>query len=568
MPVDTTKELELSHLDQQPHIRVYGRYYIIFPFPDITYAHAAKEALHTGFKEVLRRFPYLAGTVDIPDPSTELLRVRYPDPIDLEAEARRVFTVSYDDAQHDYDALAEDAFTPGELPATIFCPNELKYHAGLGNDPYAERMTSLQKGPVPVFATQATFIPGGLVLSAWFYHAVLDGTGNARIQKIWSDAVRALHPRASKPLLRVPKFYRAPSYKDQLQPLQVIIKEWNDIPDPSSARSALATLVQEAGVADNFADKSENPLLAKRCELRKGPDEGLQKVITNMFRFSSPALQKLRNQLSTKTGRKISIFTALSAIIWGNIVHARSTSLAASGNKQSTLAVVVDLRKYLPPPFSSPDYLGNLVLSALPTLDLENGVPDCVTSLREEAPHAPDNFFPAMTVPADQQSFCLEDLAVKITDALHAVDAAWAITQINSVLTNPTEAQQSLLKFPKGPDLYITSWQRMGADREWYIPGTSTPNATAIRRAAWVSEGGIVVLPREEDKEGQEGEPYEVMLSLTQADMERFEHGLQSAGWLVDSPVDNIVDTLNHLILGAHQEPEAKPSVGQARASL
>lgn len=58
------------------------------------------------------------------------------------------------------------------------------------------------------------------------------------------------------------------------------------------------------------------------------------------------------------------------------------------------------------------------------------------------------------------------------------------------------------------------------------------------------------------------------MLSLTQADMERFEHGLQSAGWLVDSPVDNIVDTLNHLILGAHQEPEAKPSVGQARASL
>ncbi|CAI9628617.1 unnamed protein product [Alternaria burnsii] len=514
MPGDTTKELELSHLDQQPHIRVYGRYYIIFPFPDITYAHAAKEALHTGFKEVLRRFPYLAGTVDIPDPSTQLLRVRYPDPIDLEAEARRVFTVSYDDAQHDYDALAEDAFEPGELPATIFCPNELKYHAGLGSDPYAERMTSLQKGPVPVFATQATFIPGGLVLSAWFYHAVLDGTGNARIQKIWSDAVRALHPQASKPVLRA------------------IIKEWNDIPDPSSARSALATLVQEAGVADSFADHSGNPLLAKRYELRKGPDEGLQKVITNMFRFSSPALQKLRSQLSTKTGRNISIFTALSAIIWGNIVHARSALLAASDNKQSTLAVVVDLRKYLPIPFSSPDYLGNLVLSALPTLDLENAVPDRVTSLREEALHAPDSFFPAMTVPADQQSFCLENLAVKITDALHAVDAAWAITQINSVLTNPTEAQQSLLKFPKGPDLYITSWQRMGADREWYIPGTSTPNATAIRRAAWVSEGGIVVLPREEDKEGQEGEPYEVMLSLTQADMERFEYGLQSAGWL------------------------------------
>ena len=50
MPTGTPKELELSHLDQQPHIRVYGRYYIIFPFPDISRAHEAKEALHNGFK--------------------------------------------------------------------------------------------------------------------------------------------------------------------------------------------------------------------------------------------------------------------------------------------------------------------------------------------------------------------------------------------------------------------------------------------------------------------------------------------------------------------------------------
>ncbi|CAG5159750.1 uncharacterized protein ALTATR162_LOCUS5666 [Alternaria atra] len=567
MPAGTTKVLELSHLDQQPHIRVYGRYYIIFPFPDIRCAHAAKEALHTGFKEVLRRFPYLAGTVDIPDPSTERLRVRYPDPIDLEAEARRVFTVSYDDTRHDYDSLAKDAFAPGELPATIFCPNELKHHTGLGNDPYAERMTSLHNGPISAFAAQATFIPGGLVLSAWFYHAVLDGTGNARIQKIWSDAVRALRLEKSKISPRAAKFYRAPSYRDQLQPLQAIVKQWNNIPDPSSARSALATLVQEANVVDKSADGSANSL-ARRHELRIGPDEEPNKAVTEMFRFSSPAINKLRNELSTKTKRRISLFTALSAIIWGNVVCARSTSLAASGNTQSTLAVVVDLRKYLPPPFPSPDYLGNLVLSAMPTLSLENGVPDRIMSPREQSPpHAPGSFFPAMTV--DQQSFCLEDLAIKITDAVHAINATWAVTQINNVLTNPTEAQQSLLKFPKGPDLYITSWQRMGADREWYIPGTSTPNATAIRRAAWVSEGGIVVLPREEDKEGQEGEPYEIMLSLTKTDMERFEDGLKSGGWLVDLPAG--LDTMDSIILPTTEGDEgtdAKLPVGQARASL
>jgi hypothetical protein len=506
MPAGVAKELELSHLDQQPHIRVYGRYYIIFPFPDISRAHAAKEALHTGFKEVLRRFPYLAGSVDIPDPSTELLRVRYPDPIDLEAEARRIFTVSYDDAQHDYKSLARREFSPDELPATIFCPNELKHHAGLGEDAYAEKMTSLQKGPIPVFASQATFIPGGLVVSAWFHHAVIDGTGNRRIQEIWSDAVRALSTQQNElpPVHPPARLYRVPSYSDQLHPLNELVKQWNEIPDPSSARQALATLVQQADAAGQSTDTLTTPM-TKRYELRKGPDRGSNKVVAEMFRLSSPGINNLRNELSDKTGKRVSHFTALAAIIWANVVRARSASMTASGNTQSTLAVVVDLRKFLPAPFSSPDYLGNLVLSAMPTLN-HDGVPAS-----------------------------LEGLTAKITDALHAINATWAVTQINSVLNNPTEAQHSLLKFSKGPDLYITSWQHLGANNKWYIPGTSKPNATAIRRAAWVSEGGIVVLPREEDKEGQEGQPYEIMISLTKADMERFRDGLEQGGWLVDS---------------------------------
>jgi BAHD acyltransferase len=74
----------------------------------------------------------------------------------------------------------------------------------------------------------------------------------------------------------------------------------------------------------------------------------------------------------------------------------------------------------------------------------------------------------------------------------------------------------------------------MGADYEWYIPGTSSPNATAIRRAAWVKEGGVVVLPREYKKD----EPYEIMISLTKSDMKRFADGLNSGGWLVDSVND------------------------------
>jgi hypothetical protein len=85
------KELHLSFLDQQPHIRVYGRYYIILPFPSSS-PTLATHALQTGFQEVLHRFPYLAGTGSISPDNKNQLQVLYLHPIDAGSEAKRIFT--------------------------------------------------------------------------------------------------------------------------------------------------------------------------------------------------------------------------------------------------------------------------------------------------------------------------------------------------------------------------------------------------------------------------------------------------------------------------------------------
>jgi BAHD acyltransferase len=74
----------------------------------------------------------------------------------------------------------------------------------------------------------------------------------------------------------------------------------------------------------------------------------------------------------------------------------------------------------------------------------------------------------------------------------------------------------------------------MGADREWCIPGTVNAQPAAIRRAAWVSEGGIVVLPRKRDIEGRKPAAYEVLVSLAEEDMKGFEDSLAEGKWLVD----------------------------------
>jgi hypothetical protein len=86
------KELHLSFLDQQPHIRVYGRYYLILPFPSSSSPTLATHALQTGFQEVLHRFPYLAGTGSISPDNKNQLQVLYLHPIDAGSEAKRIFT--------------------------------------------------------------------------------------------------------------------------------------------------------------------------------------------------------------------------------------------------------------------------------------------------------------------------------------------------------------------------------------------------------------------------------------------------------------------------------------------
>ncbi|USP72967.1 hypothetical protein yc1106_00241 [Curvularia clavata] len=521
---DNEKELELSFLDQQSHIRVYGRYYIVFSFPDIKHAYEATRSLHIGFKEVLRQFPYLAGTVRMPYIAKDDLQVLFPSPIDLETEASRIFTSSLRPAANDFDyaKLAKEHFSPGCLPAEIFCPDLIKHHPGLDdNDPFGEGRTSLTKGPLPVFAAHATFIPGDLVLSVWFYHAVIDGKGNTRIQEVWSTAVRSLRHYTQG----------TGTIEASLE-----VKAGDNATDPNLARGELTSLAHQVDVGNDIT----RPEKTFRYPLR----ESSYRVITKMFRFPAPVINGLREAVSNLQNKHISHFSALAAVIWANIIQARLPLLIASGSTKSTLAIVVDLRKHLRAPFSSPDYLGNLVFSEMPTWDLfeqANSIIGRVVKDEEDVPDYLREYFkssePRAVVREARLKLVVPTLtyfAAEIHDAVHSIDEKRIGKQLGQVLANPFHTNHSILTFCNGPDLYITSWQHMGADREWCIPGTGDTQPSAIRRAAWASEGGIVVLPRKADKEGNMSAPYEVMISLAEKDMDAFENSLEEGRWLKD----------------------------------
>jgi len=73
--------LDLTILDRTM-LRVYVRQLLIFPFPNPDHRPDAIMILRAGLYEVLRRYPFLAGTVKETDPSTGAIAVQYPSNID------------------------------------------------------------------------------------------------------------------------------------------------------------------------------------------------------------------------------------------------------------------------------------------------------------------------------------------------------------------------------------------------------------------------------------------------------------------------------------------------------
>jgi hypothetical protein len=339
-----------------------------------------------------------------------------------------------------------------------------------------------------VLATQATFIPAGLVLSVWVFHSVADGTGIARIYDVWSEEVREYatqHPEMSD-IGGIDKSWLVKRH---------MVADY----DPSSSRSALRELVPQPRL------ESARAMSEIRQPLRRANPST---VITRMLRISSSTIFTLRERLSAGTERDISKFVAVATLIWAHIIRARSALLNASGNSSTKLAVVADLRKHLGHNYTAPDYLGNLVLSTKVPYRLS-----AASSLSSTRGITTEDLLPP---------------ALQISASIGSINKEWVLDRFAEQVHYSVPDTAGTM-YEKGPDLYITSWLQLGADCEWRIPGTTSSKPTAIRRAAWKSEGGIVVLPRR----NQGDAPFEVLVSLTEDDVKGLEEGLRDGGWLM-----------------------------------
>lgn len=476
-----TKDLHLSAIDQSVY-RQYVRHLHIFPFPDVSYADDALHALRTGLSSTLREYPFLAGTLKVPDLSTGLLKATCPDPIRRDY-GNIMLTASFALAatrKFDYHALEEAGFPPAMLPAYAFCPPGLRNHAGL-DDPYAETSASAAKGyRIPIMCAQATFIPGGLVLSLYAHHSVVDGCAIIKLYEVRSYYVRGLKNGSSENV-KLPRV-DACHFSTERRRLDATTDTTTFWPVPHYPE--LATVTTKTPVTP----------------LRSTPYDVKAKV----FRFPASYIANLRSDLQALTKIRISTFTSIAALMWTHITRSpqsrihhhssRNTRQSASTSRARTLARIHGQRR----------------------------------PLRHHSPaHRMDDnprFTHYTTPPPPRRPSNHNNPQIHLTLLAHQTPHYLSSLEDPSIKTNA-------FTYVNGPDLIINSWQFQGADCEWDIPGTTDKKASAIRKPSYLSEGGVRILPRRSDGQSD----YEVLVSLEDGEMGRLVEGLEGVvGRVVD----------------------------------
>jgi hypothetical protein len=289
--------------------------------------------------------------------------------------------------------------------------------------------------PNPVFAAQANFIQGGLLLAVAVHHSASDGAGLDTIISTWAKNT-AIAASTNGP-------FTAPS------PL-------------SNDRTPLMTGTPGANLA-NFPEFTLLPTPKPAAPIDMSAYQ-LPPMTSHIFHFPPASLAAVKT-----TAAAHSTNDALLALLWTHMVKARNHPPAGA---TSVLCLAADIRARAAPPLPA-TYLGN---ASMPVLTRR---------------------FPAADLLAPASG--LRDAAAAIrasVDALGAPDRVAKVIGLIGSREDPSDYKYSYNAF-LGPDVVASSWTRFGVyDRAW---GGGLGMPEALRVPGEGADGIVMVLPQLRD---------------------------------------------------------------------
>ncbi|KAF2833667.1 trichothecene 3-O-acetyltransferas-like protein [Ophiobolus disseminans] len=494
-PLVETKSFHLSFLDQNV-VRVYTQTLSIFPFPDDNGAEAAVKALTDGLHLTLQRFPFLAGTLSLADQESGRLTLRYPTKITADDMTKllrsKQILFDHHTFPYTYEKLREKGMPSSAFHAAMFVPDDFVDYPGIPE--FGEGQVDFKKSDAPAMRLQACFIPGGLVLSMYIHHTILDCSG---VATFWTAFAANVSKAAGTREMDKDEYFAPVSVAEQQSHLRAALE----------ARVPMPSRLVKSPVADCYCD-GIHPY-----ERTLPSDTACaQRLLVVPAARIREYRERLRRHFSVDDPP--TMCNVLAALVWTHVTRARGARLMRNGFSDTNIGIATDLRRRQQPPETN-EYMGNMALFSKGTLRIADMMAeDCVT---------------------DQT---ILKVIKQIKSTIGKVNNEWIAQQMAffKSIERITDTECALaLRF--GTDIYITSWLNFAADLRWGIPGTDLDTGSLdgrpefIRRLYNPSDGGMIFLPRRRQPVNGVEAPFEILVRLADEDMDRLLHengGLES----------------------------------------
>ncbi|KAH7377994.1 transferase [Cadophora sp. MPI-SDFR-AT-0126] len=405
--------LKLSPLDQNMP-RLYGsRWILCFPLSVDADKGVIFEILKKGLAHTIASIPWLAGDIAPElgsDPKDARVQV---------VEGKRGVEFIYKDLTAilpSYADLKKDNFSFSKLTTPLISPLQVIQQAQ------------------PVFAAQANFIQGGLLLSVGNHHTVSDAAAGDYILEIWAHNTSAISGSKTATKYDHVSNDRTPLSKGVPTDNIAEFPEYVLAPTPPADQTNLAT-----------PTSFQMPLMTSK-----------------IFTFSPQTLAALKVEASA-----YSTNDALVAFFWHHMSAARNPALTDETATSAAL-VAINIRNHTNPLLPR-TYLGNAILG-------------CLT------PRLP---ITSLTNPSSG----IQLAASSLRASLNAINTPSRVARTIGLLSSRPNAQD--FKFAArgflGPDITVSSWTDMRVrEREWGALGK--PEGFRVPYEA--ADGVVIVFPR------------------------------------------------------------------------
>lgn len=256
-----------------------------------------------------------------------------------------------------YEQLKRDGMPPSAFKSAMFVPEDFAKYPGI--PPSGEGKVDFERSDAPAMRIQAYFIPGGLVLSMYMHHTVLDFSGvtsfwrtfSANVSKVAGNREYENFGNAPFSCYCSSLTKAAPtSIADEQSLLRLAIDE------------QISTVPHERSAADCYCEGtfSYTKTLPKET-----------KCSQRLFVIPAARIRAYRDRLRPYFPEDTppTQCNVLAALVWTHATRARAARLIKSGYTETNIGIATDLRQRQQPPVPV-TYTGNMALFSRGSLEI------------------------------------------------------------------------------------------------------------------------------------------------------------------------------------------------------